>query len=601
MKDKSKQSRNFPEVIFEIANSHDGDKTKLNKIIDTVSKIEYSNKSIKFQIFSPTGIADKDYEWFPVYKKICFSADFWTETLKNTKLNIQKIWVDVFDTFGASVIKKNLKFIYGIKLQASTLDNQELYDSLRSINFEGKILMLNVSGFSIKKIKALLRSYEGLKFKKIILQIGFQNYPTKVEHTGLQKISFLKNEFANDICVADHIDGSKIESLSIPILAYASGANMIEKHICLKREDTKYDYFSSVEPDEVKDMLKNLLNYHNASNGPFIQKKEAEYLKKSIQIPILKRDLYAGDIISKKYLSFKRTNKKGLSFDEIQQINKNSKVLKTDITKGNAIQKNNFKKANIGVIVAGRMKSSRLKKKALLKIQGKESVRLCLESCLKIKEAQKIVLATSTNKQDAILEMFLPSNRKIHFFRGHPSNVIKRYVDASLINNIDVIIRVTADCPFVSSEIASLLLESHFKEGADYTAAKNFSVGTSCEIINLSALKKVQSYFKNAKYSEYMTWYFQNNPHIFNLNIVKLPEELVRNYRLTLDYDEDLKMFNKLVESIGHHNLNTKKIFSFLDKSPEISQINSKSVLTYKTDKNLIRTLNKNTKIKNNK
>ena len=60
-------------------------------------------------------------------------------------------------------------------------------------------------------------------------------------------------------------------------------------------------------------------------------------------------------------------------------------------------------------------------------------------------------------------------------------------------------------------------------------------------------------------------------------------------------------MFNKLVESIGHHNLNTKKIFSFLDKSPEISQINSKSVLTYKTDKNLIRTLNKNTKIKNNK
>ena len=110
--------------------------------------------------------------------------------------------------------------------------------------------------------------------------------------------------------MADHIDGSKIESLSIPILAYASGANMIEKHICLKREDTKYDYFSSVEPDEVKDMLKNLLNYHNASNGPFIQKKEAEYLKKSIQIPILKRDLYAGDIISKNIYHLKEQIKK---------------------------------------------------------------------------------------------------------------------------------------------------------------------------------------------------------------------------------------------------------------------------------------------------
>jgi N,N'-diacetyllegionaminate synthase len=49
-----------------------------------------------------------------------------------------------------------------------------------------------------------------------------------------------------------------------------------------------------------------------------------------------------------------------------------------------------------------------------------------------------------------------------------------------------------------------------------------------------------------------MTWYFRNNPDHFKLNIVSLPEAYVRNYRLTLDYAEDLEMFEALFSKLTY-------------------------------------------------
>jgi spore coat polysaccharide biosynthesis protein SpsF (cytidylyltransferase family) len=99
-------------------------------------------------------------------------------------------------------------------------------------------------------------------------------------------------------------------------------------------------------------------------------------------------------------------------------------------------------------------------------------------------------------------------------------------------------------CPLILPEIVQILLDRHFSSGADYTAANKFAVGTSVEVTNTRALEKVAAYFDRAEYSEYMIWYFQNNPDQFKLNLVDLPDRYIRDYRLTLDYSEDFDMFN---------------------------------------------------------
>ena len=98
--------------------------------------------------------------------------------------------------------------------------------------------------------------------------------------------------------------------------------------------------------------------------------------------------------------------------------------------------------------------------------------------------------------------------------------------------------------------------------------------------------------------SEYMTFYFLNNKEFFKVNIVELPKNFVRNYRLTLDYKEDLEMFNKLFLSLKKRKLkgNLENIFKILDENNSISKINSSMKLLYKHNKKFILYLNKNAK-----
>src|SRR5699024_6667663 len=102
----------------------------------------------------------------------------------------------------------------------------------------------------------------------------------------------------------------------------------------------------------------------------------------------------------------------------------------------------------------------------------------------------------------------------------------------------------------VLPEIVDYLVSQHFISGADYTAAKVSAVGSSAEIINVNALRKVSDYFGVAEHSEYMTWYFMNNKDFFKINLVELPEEWVRDYRMTLDHPEDLCMLETLINQI---------------------------------------------------
>jgi N,N'-diacetyllegionaminate synthase len=188
----------------------------------------------------------------------------------------------------------------------------------------------------------------------------------------------------------------------------------------------------------------------------------------------------------------------------------------------------------------------------------------------------------------------------VRFWQGDPDDVIKRYLGACKEYEIDVIVRVTGDCPVVSSDIAELLLTEHFKNGADYTAALTSAVGSSVEIYNTEALQRVINIMGNAPHSEYMTWYMRNNSNLFKNHFVNLDKNWVRDYRLTLDYDEDLEMFEQLFCELEKRNLDPsiENILTVLDENKNIVDLNQHIGLTYKTDLKLIELLDRETKIK---
>jgi N,N'-diacetyllegionaminate synthase len=584
--------------IIETANTHGGDIDYLLELIKQFEKLE-AKAGIKFQAFSPDGIATPDFEWYPVYKELYFQPEQWRNIITEAR-RTKDVWLDLFDIYGVRILEENLAEVHGLKFQSSVLDNREIIARLSGIDLGEKILIINIAAQPEDAIAGKLARIESrLKPKEIWLEIGFQSYPTALTDSGLNKIEQLQQRFGKKVVFADHTDGKSANALYLPLVATTKGVRVIEKHVMLDRE-TKYDHFSSITFERFREMTEKIAEYQTAFDAPFINDREREYLAKTIMTPILGGDKKAGQTIGAEDFVYRRSGKKGLNTAEVMQKLTQHHLLRKDVKAGEPLQREDLKASTTAVIIACRLKSSRLPEKALKKIGDLSSVQTCIASALKFAGVQHVILATSTVEQDAGLanETYDPS---VIFHRGDPDDVISRYLGIAKQLKVDTIVRITADMPYVDAEICSILLDAHFSSGADYTTGKRAAVGTNLEIISTEALQRVKDHFPDASYSEYMTWYFQNNADYFRLNFVELPERLVRDYRLTLDYPEDLEMFNRIAEhfaAAGKKDYTLTDIFTLLDENPEIAAINADCSLVYKTDEKLIALLNEKTRIR---
>jgi len=584
--------------IIEVANTHGGDKAYLLSLIKEFNKFE--GHGIKFQPLHPDEIATSDFTWYPVYQKLHFTPDIWEEIITKA-VETKRVWLDLFDPYGVRILRENKSKIFGIKLQASVLYNEHVISALEKEDCSDIKLIVNISAIEKEAIKERINYLQRtIAPAELLLEVGFQSYPTELQDSGISKLSYLKANFSNAIVFADHIDGRLDDAITLPLMASVLGADYIEKHVMHSSIETQYDHFSSIKVDQYEKLVTKISEYEVLEKLPFINEKERLYLKNSIQKPIAHKYIKKGKGINMRNdLEYKRSNKIGLSVLDLQNLLENKCILSRDIKSGDTFHKEDFKKAMIATIIAGRLKSSRLKSKAILPIGEISSVEKCIQSCLRFLDTTYTILATSTLEEDAELEKYTFAPQVV-FHKGHPEDVIQRYLDIIDKLNVDVVLRVTADMPYVSAEITEILLREHFLSGADYTAAIHCAVGTAPEVINVQALKEVKKHFPNADYSEYMTWYFQNNREYFHVNMVELPSHLTRDYRLTLDYQEDLDLFNHIQKYVDDNGLNGTigEIFSYLDNNPELSKINQHIGLKYRTDQKLIETLNQATKIK---
>lgn len=586
--------------IIEAANTHGGSLEYLVELIDSFSELK-ENFGIKFQPLHPDKIATKDFTAYNVYQELYFKDSQWDIIIKKAA-STKDVWLDIFDLYGVGILKQQIDLVYGIKFQSSVLYNYEVFQALKECNLTGKKIILNVAAQPIEDIRKIITNIQKrLSPKEILLEFGYQAYPTSLEDSGLSKVETIRENFSNKLVFADHVDGKSDDAIWLPVVAAMSGIECIEKHVMLESRETKYDHFSSLTPERYKRMVKEVQRYTHLRDMPFINEKEQQYLEKTIMIPLLNKFKRGGSgVCLHRDFTYKRSGKTGLNVKQIEVLQENWNLLTVDKEDGSILQRSDFKRATIGTIIACRLKSSRLKNKALLKIGKLPSVEYCISKALQFDNVNHTILATSVLEQDTLLEEYT-FNDAVIFHRGDPEDVIQRYLDIALKLKLDVIIRVTADNPFIDNEICQILLEEHFKSGADYTAAKEAAVGTNLEIINVQALKKVKKHFPRAEYSEYMSWYFLNNPEHFRLHFVDLPKDLIRDYRLTLDHQEDLDMYNIIdnyLKENGYHHFSLRDIFQFLDKNREIAEMNKHIKIKYRTDEGLIDELNRQTKIK---
>jgi len=128
-------------------------------------------------------------------------------------------------------------------------------------------------------------------------------YPTPFEDVNLRAMLTIKDAFKVSVGYSDHTPG-----LEIPIAAAALGASVIEKHFTLDKDMEGPDHRSSLEPNELKLMVRAIRNIEKAL-GPGIKKPSPSELKnkciarKSI---VAARCIKAGECFTAENITTKR-------------------------------------------------------------------------------------------------------------------------------------------------------------------------------------------------------------------------------------------------------------------------------------------------------
>jgi spore coat polysaccharide biosynthesis protein SpsF (cytidylyltransferase family) len=145
----------------------------------------------------------------------------------------------------------------------------------------------------------------------------------------------------------------------------------------------------------------------------------------------------------------------------------------------------------------------------MLDLAGKTLVERVYETVSKSTRLNKIVVATSIEKSDDIINIKL-TNLGIECFRGDLNNVLKRFFDASQKYKAKNIIRITADNPLMDAKLIDDLILHYEKSGSEYSMFSNAIYGLSAEIFSYHVLSKAYKNARNDLDREHVTPYIKD-------------------------------------------------------------------------------------------
>ena len=232
------------------------------------------------------------------------------------------------------------------------------------------------------------------------------------------------------------------------------------------------------------------------------------------------------------------------------------------------------------IIIQARNGSTRLPKKMIADIDGKGTPVLAfiLKRLLEVFDKKDIIVATTTNKKDDILEQIAIS-LGIIVFRGDENNVLKRFIDCADRYNVSEVIRLCADNPFLSIDDMKTLFSIPM-ENNDYISFNingNVSIRTHfgfwAELVSLDALKKVAQLTKEKIFLEHVTNFIYSNENIFKINLIQPNFDVNKypmNVRLTLDTEEDFEHIKFILNQIKDKDYNLPNIYRIFQNNPSL-------------------------------
>lgn len=235
---------------------------------------------------------------------------------------------------------------------------------------------------------------------------------------------------------------------------------------------------------------------------------------------------------------------------------------------------------SIVLIVQARMGSTRLPGKVLKEVLGKSLLEFQIERLLRVRFADNIVIATTTERADQpVVE--LCSMLAVPVYRGEQENVLRRYQEAAHFAAAEVIVRLSADCPLIDPAVIDQAIRFYLDHYPKYdyvsnTQIRTFPRGMDVEVFSRKALEEAALHAQKPFEKEHVTPYIYQHPDRFTLGNFVGPKDF-SSLRLTVDTQEDFTLIKKILEELYpvHPKFTLEDILELMiQKHPEWQMIN---------------------------
>lgn len=241
----------------------------------------------------------------------------------------------------------------------------------------------------------------------------------------------------------------------------------------------------------------------------------------------------------------------------------------------------------IGAIIQARTGSTRLPNKILKYLPIGSNITVLEQDIRRIKKSRylnEIIIATTESSEDNQI-VKISEKENVKFFRGSEKDVLARHYFAARENNVDIIVRVTSDCPCIDAEIIDMVIEEYLKDTSyDFVATvleRTFPIGLDVEVIGFSALEKAYNEAEKDYQREHVSDYIYENPDKFKLKNVLAPDKYNNpQLRITLDTKEDYMLLCAVYDYLYYKNNNfsSEDVVKLFSEKPWLFCINDNSI-----------------------
>jgi spore coat polysaccharide biosynthesis protein SpsF len=234
----------------------------------------------------------------------------------------------------------------------------------------------------------------------------------------------------------------------------------------------------------------------------------------------------------------------------------------------------------VGVVTQARTGSTRLPGKVLLTAAGCTMLDHHLDRL--IAAGLDVYVATTDREADDPVAD-LAQRRDVPLFRGSEDDVLSRYAGCAGRYDLDVVVRVTSDCPLIDGTVVAegvaRFLRLRAEHGDDVylsnTVERTYPRGFDFEVFTATALARADREAIAPGDREHVTPWLYTGPHRLS-HVVQARRAVDRSqYRVTLDTVEDLELLRRLLERHGAAALDCDGIVQVLDSHPELVALNA--------------------------